>query len=99
MGEPIINTELSRTGEDQPDKEEHVQDFRKVQEIVQPVKWRKSLRQGENRAGQGGDNHIDQQSRTGRARKKPNSQLGSANELDTGDEISQLPGKRGFGLD
>ena len=59
-GEPVIDTELSRTRADQPDKEEHVQDFRKVEEIVEPVKWRKSLRQGGNRAGQGGDCHIDQ---------------------------------------
>ena len=41
------------------DKEEHVQDFRQVEEIVEPVQRRKSFRQGGNRAGQGGDSHID----------------------------------------
>src|ERR1700736_4414429 len=59
-GEPVIDTELSRTRADQPDKEEHVQDFRKKEEIVEPVKRRKSFGQGGNRAVQGGDNHIDQ---------------------------------------
>ena len=39
-GEPVIDTELSRTGADQPEKEEHVQCFRNVEEIVEPFKWR-----------------------------------------------------------
>src|SRR5580658_3963896 len=97
-GEPVIDTELSRTGADQPDKEEHVQDFRKVEEIVEPVKRRKSFRHGGKRVGQDGDTHIYQQSHAGRARKKPNGQQGSANELDTRHEISHLVGKRDFGL-
>src|SRR5580692_9209824 len=92
-GEPVIDTEPSRTGADQPDKEEHVQDFRKVKKIVEPVKWRKALRQGGDRAGQGSDCHIDQKSHSSRARKKPHSQQGPANELDTRHEIGQLPGK------
>jgi hypothetical protein len=33
---------LSRTKADQQDKEEHVQDFRNVEEIVEPVKRRRS---------------------------------------------------------
>src|SRR5271170_3010187 len=59
-GEPVIDTEPPRTGADQPDREEHVQDFRKVQEIVDPVKRRKSFRHGGNLGHQGGDKHIDQ---------------------------------------
>lgn len=46
-GEPVINTELSRTRAEQPDKEDYVKDFRKVEEIVEPVKKRKSFRHGE----------------------------------------------------
>jgi hypothetical protein len=34
----MIDTEPSRTRADQQDKKEHVQDFRKVEEIVEPVK-------------------------------------------------------------
>ena len=59
-GNPVIDTELSRTGADQPDKEEHVQDFRKVEEIVEPAKRGKSFRHGGKRLCQGGDNHVDQ---------------------------------------
>jgi hypothetical protein len=33
-GGPVIDAELSRTKADQQDKEEHVQDFRTVEEIV-----------------------------------------------------------------
>src|SRR4051812_2364775 len=58
-GEPVINTEPSRTGADQPNKEEQEQDFGKIEQIVEPAKRRKSFRQGGYRAGQGGDNHID----------------------------------------
>src|ERR1700733_12400247 len=82
-GEPVIDTELSRTGADQPDKEEHVQDFRKVDGIVEPVKRRKSFRHGGKRVSQDGVTHIYQQSHAGRARKKPNGQQGSANDLVT----------------
>ena len=47
-GEPVIDTELARTKAEQTDKEEHVQDFRKVEEIVDPVERRKSFRFGLN---------------------------------------------------
>ena len=35
--EPVVDTEPSRTRADQPDKEEYVQNFRKVKEVVEPV--------------------------------------------------------------
>jgi hypothetical protein len=59
-GEPDINTELSRARTDQPEKEEHVQNFRKVEEIVEPVKRRNSFRHGRKAGGQESDKHIDQ---------------------------------------
>jgi hypothetical protein len=59
-GEPVIDTELSRTRADQPDKEENVQNFRKVEEVIEPAKKRKPFRHSGKRAGQGGDSHIDQ---------------------------------------
>jgi len=34
----VIDTELSWAGADQPDKEQHIQDFGKVEEIVEPVR-------------------------------------------------------------
>lgn len=73
-------------------------DVRKVEEIIEPVKRGESFRQSGQRAGQGGDNHIDQQSHAGRARKKTHGHQGSANELDTRHEISRLVGKRDSGL-
>src|SRR5208283_4416139 len=42
-GKPIIDAEPSRPGADQPHKEEHVQDFREIEEIVEPVERRKSF--------------------------------------------------------
>lgn len=36
-GEPVIGPELSRTGADQPDEEEHVEKFRNVEQIVEPA--------------------------------------------------------------
>ena len=59
-GEQVIDAELSRTRANQPDKEEHVQDFRKVEEIIESAKRRKSFRHSGNRSGRRGDNHIDQ---------------------------------------
>ena len=59
-GEPVIDTEPPRTSADQPDKEEHVQDFRKVEEIVEPVQRRKPFRHGGKLVGQDGDQHIGQ---------------------------------------
>ena len=58
--EPVIDTEHSRTRADQPGKEEHVQDFREIEEIVEPVKRRKSFRHDGELGGQDGDKHIDQ---------------------------------------
>jgi hypothetical protein len=57
-GEPVIDTELSRTRADQPDKEEHIQDFRKVEEIVEPVKRRESFWHGGKLGGHDGDKHV-----------------------------------------
>jgi len=59
-GEPAIYTELSPTKADQTDKEEHVQDLRKVEEIVEPVKRRKPFRHGGKLGGHDVDKHIDQ---------------------------------------
>jgi hypothetical protein len=44
----------------QPEKEEHVQDFRNVEKIVEPLKGRKSFGHGGKLGGQDGNNHIDQ---------------------------------------
>ncbi len=61
--EPGIYAEPARTGTDQPDKEEYVQNFRKVKKVVQPIERRIDFGQRGQIRSQDGGQHIEQESK------------------------------------
>ena len=65
----VIDADPSRSGADQPDEDDDVQDFRQIEEIVKPVDRRKSFRDRGELYGRDRDDHVEDERNAAQARQ------------------------------
>jgi hypothetical protein len=94
----VIDTELSRTKAAQPDKEEHEQDFRKIEEIVEPVKRRSPLGMAESLVVRIATSISTNKATQARLERNPTVSKDPQTNSTPDTKISHQAGKRDLGL-